>query len=376
MIELNKMIIRPCDKRKCNWLDGALAAGVNFIGGLISNHTNKKLTRETNRQNREMFNEQMQLQKDQFQQTMDYQNMDWQRNRNAALEDWYRETEYNTPAAQRDRYLQAGLNPALMMEGQNQAIGSMEASAGGSAPSPGSIPGAPQLVTAHDELGTSIAGATDAYLRARMTESEANLKDEQARQLAIDNKTRERMNLAELSERRARLQEYRDKHQLSKKEYSRINKEIDLLDDQITMNFVTFDARMKKPQMENFVTHETGRQFMFEADRLEIQKNLDALFAEDERLAKLNVDRATIASLSAQVANIRANTQLTWQQKRTEVWSTVYRRLESLGIDPNTKEGKQYYRKIASEIWHNARNQLPFGIAVGNQTLEDYANGY
>lgn len=328
------------DSRKCGVEDGAIAAGVNFIGGLISNNTNKKLVRETNAQNLAMFNQQMAQQEKQFQQTMDYQTMDWNRNRQAALEDWYRETEYNDPLKQKERYMNAGINPALAMQGQNAAIGSMESSAGGSSPSPGSMPGIPQLQAPQDQLGENIARATDMYLRSRATESDSRLKDEQANQIAIDNRTREQMNIVELNKVRNELRLQRQKLKYGSKDYERLSKEIELLDDQIAVNFATFDARVKKPEVENFVTHETGRQFMIEADRLQIQKNLDDLFAYDERLAKLQLDRTSIAQLSASIANLRANTSLTYQQKNLAYAETCKKWLEANDLNPNSERGR------------------------------------
>lgn len=48
----------------------------------------------------------------------------WQRERQAALEDWNRENAYNSPAAQMQRYRDAGLNPNLIY-GQSNTSGGM-----------------------------------------------------------------------------------------------------------------------------------------------------------------------------------------------------------------------------------------------------------
>ena len=351
------------DSRKCEGWDptGVVSAGINFVGGLISNNTNKKLVRETNAQNLDIANRQMQLQKDQFQQTMDYQTMDWNRNRQAALEDWQREANYNSAAEQAARYKAAGLNPALMMQGQSAAVGNV-ASSTGSAPSAPSIPAAAQLQIPRDGFGDSVASAVDAYLRARSTESEANLKDVQAQQISIDNRSREQLNLAELSNRRAQLIQYRDNHKLSKLEYERTNKEIDLLDDQIALNFVTFDARAKQPELLNWSTSIAAKKIETETEILNIQKE----FTRRMEQAKVNLTEAQTRGIAQDIVESGSRIRLNDANAAKAVAEEAKTILEAYDIIPGSPGYNQAKVLVESEIWKNNRTRVtgPFGSGL------------
>lgn len=83
--------------------DGLGSAGLGFLGGLFqggfnyaaqkqANETNLQITRETNAANRQLAE------------------YEWNKN----LEMWNRQNQYNSPAAQMQRYKDAGLNPNLI----------------------------------------------------------------------------------------------------------------------------------------------------------------------------------------------------------------------------------------------------------------------
>lgn len=91
-------------------IGGIVAGGsalVNGLGNLFSsantNKANQRLAAQQNEYN-------LQLQDRQFQYNTQASELEYQRN----LEQWMRENEYNTPAAQMQRYINAGLNPNLI----------------------------------------------------------------------------------------------------------------------------------------------------------------------------------------------------------------------------------------------------------------------
>lgn len=103
----------------------AIAGGAALLGGIgnlfsqaNTNKTNKYLAQQQNEYN-------LELQNRQFQHNTQASELEYQRN----LEQWNRENEYNTPSAQMQRYIEAGLNPNLI-------YGTGSASAGNASSSP------------------------------------------------------------------------------------------------------------------------------------------------------------------------------------------------------------------------------------------------
>lgn len=92
-----------------------------------------------------------------------------------SLEDRAYENWYNSPAQVAERYRKAGLNPALMMQGQG-SVGSASASQG-QAPQFGSPPGSIPMQAAHFEptmqgFGLSMQKAIDTYMMAMRNEAD------------------------------------------------------------------------------------------------------------------------------------------------------------------------------------------------------------
>lgn len=330
------------DSRKCGDFDwaGAIGAGLNFVGGLIGNNTNKKLVRETNAMTRELTEKQMALQQQQFQQQMDYQTMDWERNRKAALEDWIRNNAYNDPRAQMARYAAAGLNPYLMMSGQNAAIANTDSVAGGSSPSPGSIPSVPNFQVPHDSTAEMFTNAIGLFLQAKQVGSDARLKDEQANQLSIDNRTRNIRNIVDIHEALSRIDSQLENRKLSQAQRKNLEKERLILEDTVQTLQMTLDARIKKPELENYMLQQNARQLSLDADRIEIQKKIDRVLAVDERLARLHVDQQNVRVLNASVSDILASRDLKRQQKEQALAQTCKTWFEANNINPSSEAGK------------------------------------
>lgn len=91
-------------------LTAGIAAGTSLLGGLFNsssqsktNDANQQLAREQN-----AFN--LQMQQNEFAQNSAQSELEYQRN----LELWNMQNEYNSPQAQMQRYIDAGLNPNLI----------------------------------------------------------------------------------------------------------------------------------------------------------------------------------------------------------------------------------------------------------------------
>ena len=79
-----------------NWIDAAIGAASSLVGGLMGQHaqdkankTNLQIARETNAANQQLAEKQN----------------DWN------IQQWNRENEYNSASAQKQRLIDAGMNP-------------------------------------------------------------------------------------------------------------------------------------------------------------------------------------------------------------------------------------------------------------------------
>lgn len=139
-----------------------IGAGANIVGGLFSSNSAAKAAkaqlqavRETNQANAQLAQKQN----------------DWN------LEQWNRQNAYNTPAAQRARYEEAGINPYFSMSniqsGQSESIQSADL--------------ANQQPVTSDLQGQSSAILADTLSRAGTDFSNMSLQAEQAKKIQIEN---------------------------------------------------------------------------------------------------------------------------------------------------------------------------------------------
>lgn len=84
-------------------IGAGLSAASSIFSGSQSNSSNRKLAEQQNQYNQ-------QLQQRAFDYNSQQSELEYQRN----LEQWNRENDYNTPASQMQRYIDAGLNPNLI----------------------------------------------------------------------------------------------------------------------------------------------------------------------------------------------------------------------------------------------------------------------
>lgn len=170
----------------------AIGAAGSIIGGLIggsknaaaqrgANETDLQIARETNAQNYRIFQEQQQFNENQFNRWLDY----------------------STPAAQRQRYEDAGINP-YMAVGQLQSGTPQSAlTSANSAPMQGAQV---QPVTGlGDALQNSIERAAGVFSSLITSTADAGLKGSQKTGTDIDNRTRGRQNEANVRKTNAEV---------------------------------------------------------------------------------------------------------------------------------------------------------------------------
>ena len=142
-----------CTTRKCDpfVVGSALTAGAHLLGGITSLFGSKhaadkslQATRETNKANRELAQ---------------YQN-EWN------LAQWYRMNAYNTPAAQRQRYEDAGINPYFALgniqPGQAESLNSADM-----ANQQSGAEAYNHLAQGYRDFGNSISAAGSQFLNAQ-----------------------------------------------------------------------------------------------------------------------------------------------------------------------------------------------------------------
>lgn len=185
-------------------ISSVVSGAFGLIGNRKTNKANLKATRETNQANMQIaqmnneFNEREAAKNRQFQSDEASVDRDWQSNEAAinrsfqtsereaqnqfALDQWNRENEYNTPAAQRARLEEAGINPYNMAidTGSAGSISGTGTSGSGSMGSGSAASGSPtapasqvQMLPAHFDYDfSSVANAINSYYQNQKTAAE------------------------------------------------------------------------------------------------------------------------------------------------------------------------------------------------------------
>lgn len=171
-------------------LGAAIGAAGSLLGGIFggsssaaaqrrANETNLQIARETNAQNYRIFQEQQQFNENQFNRWLDY----------------------STPAAQRKRYEDAGINP-YMAVGQLQS-GTPQSALTSANASPMQGTQVQPVTGLGDALQNSIERAAGVFSSMISSISDADLKGSQKTGIDIDNETRGRQNEANVQKTNA-----------------------------------------------------------------------------------------------------------------------------------------------------------------------------
>lgn len=280
----------------------AIAGGAGLVstiaGGFMNsnsvssaNQANLDAARETNTANRQMFDIQMDYNKYMYEDQKVY---------NEKLISMM--NDYNKPAAQRQRFEEAGINPYFAMG--NIDAGNASSQVGVNAPS---APAAPQMVTPTfqpNRVGDYVSAAGRDI--SSIMQSFANAENLQAhtQQTMIDNLTR-------FDENIARLENLRSSNALSKAQQDRIDEEI--IDMRQQRQYVLDQLKFSAKKTES------------ESDMAEIEVQATALRARSVELLNdyqewLNVyskknGEKNLQQLDATIANIHADTAVKAMQK-------------------------------------------------------------
>lgn len=155
----------PIDMGLATIIGAGLSAGAAGASAISSGKMNRRAEKYNKwaLQQQQAFNaQQAQLGRDWSEEMMGQQN-EWN------LQQWQRENEYNTPAAQRSRLEAAGLNAALMMQGQGSigmaGSGQPAASPSGNPQASSGLSSAPQYVRPDFSL---LSQAVDSFFKNKL----------------------------------------------------------------------------------------------------------------------------------------------------------------------------------------------------------------
>lgn len=309
-------------------------AGASLIGGLFTNSTNKKIARE-----------QMALQERMFNTQMDYTRQAEQRQYDYADKAWNREAAYNDPAAQKARFEAAGLNPALMMEGQNAAIGSAESVSSPSPPSPPSL----QSYQVQDP----ITPAVQTFLQSRAISAQARKAEEEANQVGIDNRTREVQNMLVLEQMRQDINKTISERQKNGADTKYLETMRDYVEEQLAIMEQSHYALATQENQKAYLLNQQGQEVEEKVKALQI----DNFFRKLEHVLGLRLTRASIDNLRAQI-------DLTNAMSKTEAAKYAKTILEAAGLSPGSPQWDLREKEVIAALMNAGRTGLPFGISI------------
>lgn len=372
-------------------IESIISGGAGVVGSAINAFSAAK----DRAAQKEMFYAQLGQQDRHFYDSIIANRQAEQRQRQYAAEDFERETQYNSPSAQRARYEAAGLNPALMMQGQNAAVGQIEATSSFGAPSIPSPPSIPQLSS--PDYGAVAKSIGDAFTRY----SDSRIKEEQIEALGVENQFKRLQLDADLTKTYMEIDnlladsyQKRQSGHLSEKQRDELDAKINLMEKQKEeieqrLNFNaelhTYEVNQRKQDV---------RMRSAEADEQEANAkiaDIEASFRDKVIQAGLKLSSAQIAHAAAQIKEIserindmnlrRRDDYLTAREKRNterETQKLIRQQAAKLvwevyHINPNTAAGKKRMELIEKEIkesvsrtYNNLRVSGPFGIKLSH----------
>lgn len=353
------------DSRK--FLDPAtgyiISAGINTLAGAGAGLASGLGSRANRHEARRQFNVSMQQHQIDQQMAYDYANMDWQRNRQAALEDWQRETKYNSAAAVAARYRAAGLNPALMMQGSSAAQASMNAP---SSVSPGaSSQSASPTATMPDPsgLGNTIAQAGNALRQSVSDYFDFKIKEQQAKQLGIENDHLDQKFIAEIMNMRQEYQNKLSDQSLTRTQRQLYERQIDIMDEQIFNMTQMRDVKLRQDFDQARQVGIMNDNLLLEGRKLNVEADIAETIAKDKAFADLKLTQANIASVAQGIVESKART-------KEAIANEAFTIMQKNNIDPSTVAGHRLQKEIESRIYANTGH----GAIAGWRAYQDITN--
>ena len=184
--------VQPFKLNNMGVVGSALQAGMSIAAVNKTNRANKEIAQMNNAFNEKMLQKQMTYNTEMYQRQLGDTWQFYNDSKQNQWDMWNATNEYNSASAQRQRLEAAGLNPQLLMSGNN--VGTATATGGTSASSPSAQGINPPTATPYSAdysgYAGAIANAISLYndvANSRAARSEIN---ERAQGLNIDNKTK------------------------------------------------------------------------------------------------------------------------------------------------------------------------------------------
>nr|DAI41026.1 MAG TPA: DNA pilot protein VP2 [Microviridae sp.] len=151
-----------------------IGAGASAVAGAGSAIASGKMNRRAVKYNKWALQEQQRFNAEQAQLGRDWQEQMIAQQNDYNLAQWNRENEYNSPAAQRARLEGAGLNAALMMQGQG-SIGQAQAGRSAAAPvgAPTATSGLSSAPQFHKPDFALFSQAVDSFFKNKLVDTQA-----------------------------------------------------------------------------------------------------------------------------------------------------------------------------------------------------------
>lgn len=341
--------------------DAAIGGVSSVIGSIFgsrdnkrTNATNRQIAKETNEANIRMNSENNALQRE-------LANQKYAQD----LAQWNRQNEYNSPLAQKQRLLDAGLNPALQNVSTGVATSSPEA------PLPATTAG-------HAEMGAPAQSYDWSNLSQDLYRGLVQYKidKEQAKGLAIDNETKNLRNLALLEN----LREQTSSQRLQNAYQSFINsKQSELYNQRYTMNELDIESKRKSIDYQISQNSLMDKQLNVfdEQTRAQINKTLAdiSLIASQRNLNQAQIGNLAMNNLylNASIDSLDADTK-TKNEMRSHLVSRAIEEARNAGYiaEKSKHDAAQSYYDAKRKSWE----WLPENIQLMSRDISRLTNGF
>lgn len=322
-------------------LTGAAIAtgGASLLGSLFNFGSQKS----TNKMQERMFNTQMDYVKAAEQRSYDYQDKAWQR-----------ETEYNSPAAQRARFEAAGLNPAMMMEGQNAVVGSM------GEPSTPSAPSSPTLQAPQLDL-TGLGNSINSYYQNAVLQSQMQKTDREGYLLGIEGQYAHQKQQLDLRERLGRINQLAEDSKLSAAQREYYKDQSEQIRQLISFNDATFNARMQQENKKAYVLEQQGQLLGEQITKAQV----DNFWNDLEHELQIDISRSTKKRIDSQIlvdaSTVRMN-DANAKKLAAEYSKTI---LEAAELTPDNPMYKRKKQVLKAQIYNLLKGKINiFGVGA------------
>lgn len=321
----------------------AIGAAGSVLGSLIggstsasaqrrANATNLQIARETNAQNYRIFQEQQQFNENQFNRWLDY----------------------STPAAQRQRYEDAGINPYMAVGQLQNGSPSSSLTSANSAPMQGAQVQPVQGLG--DALQNSIERAAGVFSSMISSISDADLKGSQKTGTDIDNKTRGRQNEANIQKTNAETGKTGAETRRTEQENSFFDSTLEQRKE--LMNISVDTAKKQKELLDHQVMQVQLQNAMANIDLGIATKYKDVMFKQ--QLANL------VAQKFATYSNVAQGWKHVSIEKQNANTNAYNAKTNRMNANTNAAVGAaQVQSLVANAIESAARTS---GIKIDNQT--------